>query len=434
MARLHSVGFELAGTVAATPTGYEIHDVSANVTPLSIQTTTKRSGSYALRCGGSGQPLVSGAQSYARIRFQNAVGSGPFYVRTYVYFATFPSAANQFIALASGSVALRVSIDNSGVLRLIDEDGAVATAASGLSTGVWYRLEIEFDITGAGATDILKVYIDGVEVVGSTTRDIVSTINFVMLGGNIDAEAQTTGEWYFDDVAINDSSGTAQTSFPGDGKIVHLWPDGDGDADTLVTRSSGATTPTGTDRGANWQQLGSAFDKPSPNDATDFLLLTATTSEVLVACESAATGGIGASDTISLVSVGGRIRGATTSGANWIPRIMSQSAGTKTSGTTVALASATFSTNDDTTNTYQYQLTSYLDPQAGGPWTPSLIDSMQIGAATTDGNPDTLVSALWALVEYVPVVAGAGQPTIKRWAGVPGMRIGGPTFGHGGTW
>lgn len=422
MARLHSVGFELAGTVAATPTGYEIHDVSADVTPLSIQTTTKRSGSYALRCGGSGQPLVSGTQSYARIRFVNAATTGPYYPRIYVYFATFPSAANEFVHLQGGSVVCRVSIDNSGVLRLHDEDGLIGAAGSGLSTGVWYRVEIEWNATGVGATDTVKLYVDGSVVVSATNRDIVNTANFLALGGNMASEAQTTGEWYFDDVAINDSSGSAQTSFPGDGKIVHLWPDGDGDADTLVTRSGAGTTPTGTDRGANWQQLGNAFDKPSPNDGTDFLLLTATTSEVLVACESASTGGIGASDTIKLVSVGGRIRGVTTSGANWIPKLMSQSAGTKLSGTTVALASVTWSTNDDTTNTYQYQLTSYVDTQAGGPWTPALIDTMQIGAATTDGNPDTLVSALWALVEYVPEVVGTGQPTMKRWGGVPHMR------------
>lgn len=407
MARLHSVGFELAGTVAAAPVGYEIRDVTANVTPLSIQTTTKRSGSYALRCGGAGQPLVSGTASYISIRFTGTGTTGPYYTRTYVYFATFPSAANTFFALAGGSIAARVTIDNSGILTLIDEDGTIGSAVDPLSTGVWYQIEMEFDARGVGANDILRLYVDEVEVVGSTTRDNAVAPVFVQLGGNISSEAQTTGEWYFDDVAINDGAGAAQNSLPGSGKIVHLWPDGDGDADTTVTRSSGATTPTGTDRGANWLQLGATHDKPSPNDATDFLLLTGTTSEVMVACESAATGGISASDTITLVQVGGRITGVTTSGANWIPKIMSQSAGTKISGDTVALASATWTTNDDTLNTHQYKLTRYVDPQAGGPWTPALIDTMQIGAATTDGNPDTLVSALWALVEYVPAAPAA---------------------------
>jgi hypothetical protein len=404
MARLHSVGFELAGSVAAMPTSNEIFDVSADVTPLSIQTTTKRSGSYALRCGGSGQPLVSGTRAFARIKFVGSASAGPFFARAYVIFATFPSAENQFLSLEGSGVASSVSVDDVGILRLRDDGGLVGTAADALTTGVWYRIEMLFDASGVGATDILRLYVDGVEVAGSATRSLTSK-NLLVLGGNLASEANTTGEWYFDDAAVNDSAGAAQTTLPGAGSIVHVWPDGDGDADTLVTRSSGATTPTGTDRGANWQQLGAAFDKPTPNDATDFLLLTATTSEVLVGCESAATAGIGSSDTVTLVQVGGRVTGVTTSGANWIPRIMSQSAGTKVSGATVAMASATWFPHDDGADTRQYKLTSYTDPQAGGPWTPALIDTMQIGAATTDGNPDTLVSALWALVEYVPAVA-----------------------------
>jgi hypothetical protein len=408
MARLHSVGFELAGTVAASPTGYEIGDPSADVTPLSIQTTTKRSGSYALRCGGSGQPLVTVTPAYTRVRFVSTSAAGPFFVRAYVYFATFPSAENRFLGLmvAGGATTpVRISIDNTGTLFLRDEDGLIGSAASPLSTGVWYRLELEYDGSGLAGTNVVRLYVDGSEVVGSATRAVGALMNAWGMGGNMASEANTTGEWYFDDVAINNNAGSVQNTLPGAGKIVHCWPDGDGDADTLVTRSSGATTPTGTDRGANWQQLGAAFDKPSPNDATDFLLLTATTSEVLVACESSATAGIGASDTVTLVQVGGRIRGVSTSAGNWIPRVMSQSAGTKVAGDTVAIASTTFNSHDDTLGDQQYKLTCYVDPQAGGAWTPALIDSMQIGGATTDGNPDTLITLLWALVEYVPVVA-----------------------------
>lgn len=395
-----SCGFELAGSVVAAPTGMEIHSV-AGAAALSIQTGTVRSGTYALRVNG----LASEIAAYAAFRVINTATTGPYFSRAYVYFATFPSAENRFLTLVGSTFAALATIDNSGNLKLYDEDGLIGTAPSPLSTGTWYRIEFQYDASGAGANDtIVRLYLDGTEVAGATNRATVNTVRDFRVGGNLNGEAQTTGDWFFDDIAVNNSSGAAQTGLPGAGNIVHIWPDGDGDADTVVTRSSGSTTPTGTDRGANWQQLGAAFDKPTPNDITDFLLLTGNTSEVLVACESSATAGIGASDSVTLVHVCARIRGVSTSGANWIPRIMSQSAGTKVSGSTTVFGSTTFSTNDDTVDEYQPKLTQYVDPQAGGPWTPSLLDSMQIGAATTDGNPDTLVTALWALVEYVPAV------------------------------
>lgn len=401
MARLHSVGFELSGSIAIAPTGMEVYDYSV-LSPFTIQNSVVRSGSYAMR----GTGFTTATAGRARIRFADTATTGPYFSRVYTRFAAFPSVEMQFMGLMSGgSNIISASIDSSGVLTLRDEDGLVGTAGAALDLDTWYRIELHLNGNVGAGSDIARLYVDGVEVAGSSTRDIAGTVNFLAIGGNLNGEANTDGDIYFDDIAINDSTGSAQTGLPGAGKIAHAWPDGDGDADTVVTRSSGSTTPTGTDRGENWQQLGSAFDKPTPNDITDFLLLTGTTSEVLVACESAATAGIGASDTITLVHVGGRVRGVSTSGTNWIPKIMSQSSGTKVSGATVALASTTWSTNDDTLNTNQYKLTSYVDPQAGGPWTPALIDTMQIGAATTDGNPDTLVTALWALVEYVPAVA-----------------------------
>lgn len=416
MARLHSVGFELAGSIAAAPTSFEINAVSANVSPLSIQSTTKRSGTYALRVGGSGQPLINATQHFVDIRFTETAGLGPFYARAYVRFETLPSGENRFIAVVGGSMVVYATVDNTGTVALYDSGGSIGTASTTLTTATWYRIELEMDGSGAAGSDTVGLYIDGTEEVRATNRDISSTVQWLRVGGNMGGESNTTGEWYFDDLAVNNSTGTAQTGLPGAGSIVHLWPDGDGDADTVVTRSSGSTTPTGTDRGANWQQLGNAFDKPSPNNGTDFLLLTGNTSKVLVSCESYATGGIGASDTITLVQVGARVAAAAASTANWIPRIMSQSAGTEVTGTTTTIASTTWATHDDTTNAGQYKLTQYVDPQAGGAWTTSLLDSMQIGASTTDGNPDTLITALWALVEYVENVGGGSDAVPQAWA------------------
>jgi hypothetical protein len=53
-------------------------------------------------------------------------------------------------------------------------------------------------------------------------------------------------------------------------------------------------------------------------------------------------------------------------------------------------------------------LTQYLDPQNSGlRWVQATINSMQVRVATSDGNPDTHVSTVWALVEYEPQAAMA---------------------------
>jgi hypothetical protein len=43
-----------------------------------------------------------------------------------------------------------------------------------------------------------------------------------------------------------------------------------------------------------------------------------------------------------------------------------------------------------------------VDLQTGGPWSKAALNSMQIGAATTDGNPDVWVTSVWTLIEFEP--------------------------------
>lgn len=63
-------------------------------------------------------------------------------------------------------------------------------------------------------------------------------------------------------------------------------------------------------------------------------------------------------------------------------------------------------------------------------WTSGAVDPAVYTGGTTGAN-DSWSS--WTLV-LRPFVAPPGQPTLKRWSGVPGMRIGGTKHGHGGVW
>lgn len=397
MARLVTCGFELNSTVVG-------HEAANTFAPSgvggSISSTIKRSGTYAGRVSG----MSSGsAASVGETKFVSADGAGPFFFRHYFYFVTFPSAANRIIDLLPAAAASQgfVTIDGSGVLALGDEDGTVGTSASALALNTWYRIEVEFNGTGVGANDTLKLYVDGSQVAGSTTRNFSSGISVHVVGGNLNTEANTSGDWYIDDLAINDSTGTQQTGLPGAGSVCYLRPNGAGDADT------GSPTRGGADSGTIQGQI----DEVTPNDATDYVVLPANPSDYWVDMEAGSVGGIAAADAVTLVEVHGRVSAASATASNWFPQIQSQAAGTKVSPTAIAWASASWFTNDDTAGSRQCKLTSYVDPQAGGVWTPALVDSMQTSAKTTDGNPDTWVSTMWAIVEYVPaVVASTDRP------------------------
>mgnify|MGYP001606696916 FL=1 len=198
---------------------------------------------------------------------------------------------------------------------------------------------------------------------------------------------QGSGDLYFDDMAINDNTGSTQNSWPGPGKIVHLQPDSAGDTDNSTT------TPTG------WQQV----DEITPDDITTTAWLDADNDILDVNLESHSSAGIDPNSSITFVSPGIRSVVDGVAGATWQLGLKSQSSGTIVNGTAQVHNDRTWKTNGDINPSFpgNYTLHSFTDPQAGGPWTPLLLDSMQIRASTTEATPDVGISTLWALVEYV---------------------------------
>src|SRR3990167_5126433 len=135
------------------------------------------------------------------------------------------------------------------------------------------------------------------------------------------------------------------------------------------------------------------------NDDADYIEID-TTETPEYNMQSSADIGLPSDALIGFVAVGARVRGETATACSWLPRIKSQASGTTVTGTTTAIASASFNTHDDTASTRIYKLISYTDPQAGGSWTAAKVDSMQIGASAPDANPDVWISQMWAYIGY----------------------------------
>lgn len=223
MARIFSSGFEnndvnnleWSGPISGAP---------------SISSTTVRSGSYALEI----TSLTSGQAKGLRLQYLASETTSDMYFRFYFRVDTLPSAENRIViwndATGSATPGVYVTLDNSGVLRLYDEDGQI-TGTTTLSTSTWYRVEVHIDTTAAAGSQTVEMQVDGSSIASDSTRSISATNTpfHFFVGGNINGEAQTTGDWFFDDVAINDNSGSFQNSWPGAGSIIHLRPNAAGD-------------------------------------------------------------------------------------------------------------------------------------------------------------------------------------------------------------
>ncbi len=385
MARLYESGFELNSATAGMEWGV--------VTNGTVQSSTVRSGTYA----GQVTSLVSGAGRGFAHQFQAATGNGPYWARFYFRAATLPSAENSIFrwtgtspTITSGVPGARLTIDNTGTVKLYDGGGTlIGTAGVTLTTGVWYCLELKYDVSPASGSRIIQARIDGGTAFGTTTSVQIAQVASIVIGANIGAEAQTTGSWFFDDIAVNDSAaGTGQTSYPGSGKLVLAKPTGAGD--------SAATTG-----------IFSYINEIPPTDTatsgSTMIELDANPTNADYNVTNTGTLGIAATDVIKLVSVWARVREESSGTSNYTLRLKSASGGTVASSASVDAGDTTARTNPNGTTAFGNRHVSYTDPTTAAAWTPTgtnSIENMQVGVGTTDGNPDTWVLWLGAYVEY----------------------------------
>jgi hypothetical protein len=394
MARLGTWGNELGSLTA----GVEWTLTSGSPT---LTTSNVHAGTYAVEISS----LASGTREGVALQLAASAVPGPYFFRNYYRFATLPSAENTILsgiltAAFTGTVSWRVTVDNNGALRLYNGASLVGSASANgtITTGSWFRIEVQFNKSGAGGTHVLRGVCNGTEWAGASNLTITNNILIVAMGGNLNAEAQTTGSWNMDDFAYNDTSGTAQTSYPGDGYIVHLHPNGAGASNTWQTSAGGAGSTT------NYQ----AVDEVIPDDATTYLKRIATTIKVDdYTIESTSTGGIPAGSTVSFISVGirgGAISNTASNQRNIVGRITPSGGSVQKS----AAGLGAFSINGWRTIGNLPIL--YVNPVTSVAWTLANVDAVQIGAENeVSSTTESRLGTVWLTVEYVPA-SGTDTP------------------------
>lgn len=195
MARKFTTGFE-AGTEWTTTNG----------SPTTV-TSPFNTGGHALRC----HPTTSVQTSISQAVYAADDNTAHLYIRAYIYVAAAPAATTGLIAWSDQATTVAgfygVKMTTSRTLIITSSTsttGGTATAAIPLNT--WTRIEFDYDDpTGTG-----KIYINGVL---ATTRTGIS-----LDGGRyarFGVINPTTADIYFDDIAVNDSTGGSDNGLPG---------------------------------------------------------------------------------------------------------------------------------------------------------------------------------------------------------------------------
>src|SRR5271157_4587560 len=276
MARLLTSGFELNSTTA----GVEF-DTLLGSTGLSIQGTYVRSGSYAMQVNNATSGTLAGARWIVA-----ALTTGHTYsARVYIYLITLPTGNYGIIFEGSnGSSGWEVHLNTDGTLQLAkaSNDAAIGSPSSAINTGQWYRLEVSYNY----ATSTATAYLDGVQFASGAADTNIALTDFDAF---FYGQTGNTGiNICFDDVAVNDDTGSYQTTLPGAGNVIMLQPSGAGESNTWLKT-------TGAAGDANNYTL--VNEKP-PDGATTFIESNLLTAIDLYTCPAS---GIPASATVNLV-------------------------------------------------------------------------------------------------------------------------------------
>jgi len=394
--RIWASGFELNSLTS----DMEIEATGGTGT-VAIVTSPVRSGSYAV------QTTSASPAAWVRYRFAESNSDGPFYFRFYLRVADYPDTAQEIIVLDSTGGADRVGIQmtSNGTLQLMDLDGTTAQVGSDssvLSLDTYYRVELKYDASAGLSAVSLEGRLGGTSFASSDTVVNSASIGRVSFGGT---NAAANYNYYWDDLAIN------TTTWAGEGKIIHLKPNADGDNTTWLI---GAGT------GFNFEQV----DEITPDDATTYLsdiVATGLTADDYNIEDATA---IPSGSTISAVQVGVRGGGTGAAARTFVTRIKASSGETVEESSSIDWSINGWRTNQEGPNTRNYALVLYdLPGGSTSDWSISDLNNSQIGVRHDSLSVNEVrLSTIWLLVDYIEAAADTTAP-----AAVTDLAVSDPT-------
>ncbi|MBI2984811.1 MAG: hypothetical protein HYY50_04270 [Candidatus Kerfeldbacteria bacterium] len=391
---LDSVGGSASGS-RLTTIGFELQSLSAGmeITATNGLPAINTSPSYVRSGAASLRTQVTSSAAVENIRYRYAAANLPddIYVRTFIRITTAPSAQTLIVAFVNSAPSTKASIRLNTNLTLDlrnEEDGILIGSSSPLLLNTWYRLEMRFDSTdGAGLNDELEARLDGASFASRLDQDFTSGALDLYFGYYTTG---VTGDMYFDDIAINDDSGGNDQNWPGEGKVVHLLPNGN----VSNTCTGGSTA---------WDIINEVTPIDDELDSAE-----CTTGDIItVDVQNASTWSIVDGDQVKLAQVGVRYSHGDTPLTQYGLRINIPGTNALEEYISPGESVPGWTTNA-VSNPKNYRLTLFNQSGSadGDPITKTDIDSARIGLRDITSSEDTFVTTLWLVVEYVPAEGG----------------------------
>ena len=271
------VGFELGTTqqFGADSTGGTGGSVAVvNATP------TARSGAYCCKTTMGAGTVGAGWTTYAgRKHVTHATATelwyafGAFFHLAAAttapgpaFFVTYDPGGNYNLLLAIDSGTIRGYYCTANAPTTVGTNAIlIAAASSSLTLDAWHHIDVRV-VASTTTTGTLEVWVDGARVINATgvrTAQTTASMGSFSLGMTNAPTSQGTGHTAdyhaFDDLRVNDTTGSVNAGRCGDESILLMVPTGAGD---LTQLSRG-----GTDSGANWSQV----DEVPPGSGTDYV-------------------------------------------------------------------------------------------------------------------------------------------------------------------
>lgn len=238
----------------------------ASTTAPTYDTTIKRTGTRAWKFDASG----SNVQTRLQYDFSGATGV-TYWIQAAFYVPSshgFPSTDQRILrVLNSGGVTdlCGLELTTGGTLRLVSGNGDtdVGSDSAAVSLDTWFRATLKIQI-GAGATDVLEGFLDGVSFQSSTGLNFTDTapgaVRFGWCsGGSAFTLPGANKLLYVDDFVVQNNAGSVNNTVPGDEKILLLLPTADAEVDGWQGGAGGTSNlfeavnnipPVGVDNGS----------------------------------------------------------------------------------------------------------------------------------------------------------------------------------------
>lgn len=192
---------------------------TAGTGTITRDTGTFKTGLASWKCQNG---ATANSQAVAAFTASNTNGVS-YFLRIYLNVTTMPTTSScQPVELSGISCRLTTG----GTLQLFNGVGGsgsqVGSDSSALSTGVWYRIEMMYTVSGGVITD-LELRLDGTTVASASGQSLTTSTSLSIGLGRIGASSAST-VLFVDDFAYCNSSGAANNTWLADTCLSVLMP------------------------------------------------------------------------------------------------------------------------------------------------------------------------------------------------------------------